>query len=170
MLVGFNKKDCKTVTKGRVPKIQTIYIPDGMKVCCVCYTAKPLDDYRKNKDTQDGHTGACRDCLCERNREYRLAHLKQQRIYYKKWLAANLEYNRKRSREWMVNHAEHVAAIRFDWYCDNAGRISAEAKLKRAKAREVKNAVLAQRSRERHSARLKDALPPPKRKGRPWKN
>lgn len=41
------------------------------KPCSTCKVAKPLSAFRKNKDTKDGLTYVCRDCLNAQYKEYR---------------------------------------------------------------------------------------------------
>lgn len=38
------------------------------KICSKCNTTKPLSDFGKRKDSKDGHTGVCKNCIVERRR------------------------------------------------------------------------------------------------------
>lgn len=72
-----------------------------MKTCIVCQTAKPLDDFHRDKANKDGHRNTCKECAKAARRQ---------------WVAENPERAREHTRAWQRANPEKLAAAQHRRY------------------------------------------------------
>lgn len=124
-----------------------------MKVCSICKTEKPYEDFPKNKSKKDGYQNVCKKCKSEsdkrsyeKNREKRKANMKRyyeknkekfladckvyreenkEKIaeYKKEWAIRNREQKSKQEREWRENNPERNREMKKRWYFKNKDRV-----------------------------------------------
>lgn len=62
-----NCKECETKLVAR--KIATSDTTEGIfKICAHCGKKKPIDEFHQKRDSPDGHSNYCKDCIHEANR------------------------------------------------------------------------------------------------------
>lgn len=80
-----------------------------MKKCRKCGGMKPLEDYYKDKRSEDGRVSACKECRRKATREY---------------VANNYDKCRKATRDWMENNQERMEKVAKRYRKANSGKIS----------------------------------------------
>ena len=92
------------------------------KTCTKCKGTFPLSKYRKKSDSKDGYATQCGDCQRIAGREYRNAHLKQERERTRIWSNSSPKAKIGRKR-WADANKEKIKEYRLMWAKDNAGNL-----------------------------------------------
>jgi len=104
------------------------------KTCNKCYEEKQISEFHKHKKNKDGHSGTCKGCAREINKQYRKDNqeilrqkrkeyyennkeeiLEKQRLYYEE----NKDYINERSRAYYDENREYLLEKGKEWYWDN---------------------------------------------------
>lgn len=79
-----------------------------MKTCTKCGVAKELEEFNKDRGKRDGRVSRCKQCQCDRARQ---------------WALDNLEHKRQRSRDYRTANKSVIDAYKKKWYQANKKRI-----------------------------------------------
>lgn len=94
-----------------------------MKKCTKCGEMKPLSEFNKRHDMNDGYRSECRACLSIRNRERYEANADAARAKQREWNANNKDKKRKAAREWYLKNPEKVKESRERWANANPDKV-----------------------------------------------
>ena len=128
------------------------------KTCRKCGDSKPVDDFYRDKTYAEGFQSACKQCVRQKARDWRLANHDRSIAYGKQWraenqqriavtrsawrvanaeadresrrawAAANPEKMRQYSKDWARRNPELVRARRQRWYEENRAEILAKSR------------------------------------------
>lgn len=79
-----------------------------MKTCRECLESKPLGAFQRKLNSRDGMNPACRDCIRERNREYRRTNRSKIQEQRREHRIANQAALRERNREWREANRDKI--------------------------------------------------------------
>ena len=73
-----------------------------MKICIMCGTEKPFDQYSSDKSRKDGLNNKCKECDRKKVRAYYKKHAKEMNRYSRQWYKDNID----RVRKWKKDNKE----------------------------------------------------------------
>ncbi len=123
----------------------------NLKLCCVCNTKKPFDEFYKRENSPDGVRNNCKSChkarssrnyrldinfSREKSRNYHHKRVAKNPYFYKEHYAKNKDYLSGKGSETYQRHKERIKARVQKWAEENRGKSNAIKKgYKAAKSR-----------------------------------
>lgn len=89
-----------TATAPKSSESLTVELPVDTKKCRDCGETKPLSEFYPRKSARDGYHGSCRQCHCDKARQWRLANSERHRKNCRGWARENKEHKAQLNREW----------------------------------------------------------------------
>ena len=96
-----------------------------MKQCTWCHTAKPIEEFHRDKRIKDGHKGSCRTCENTKNAALREANRQQFNQIAKNHYAANAKAINQRSKQWKASNKHRVREYNRSYEVANRGKRNA---------------------------------------------
>lgn len=114
----------------------------GTKICRLCGTAKPIDDFYIRKES-GRRRSECKACIFKRSKEWCAKNPDRRKAHYEKWEAKNPGHVLKRKaayrkrhpvryRQWNIDNPERVKELNAAWAAKNKDRIAAQVAKRRA--------------------------------------
>jgi hypothetical protein len=87
------------------------------KVCKKCQAEKPIEEFRRSKNTKSGYTSPCLECSNKAQRERnKLPGVKAMKSRLnREWRLDNADYNRKRKSDWTKENRESARKTVNSW-------------------------------------------------------
>lgn len=97
------------------------------KTCTQCGVAKPLDEYHRNKNTQDGRRSECKTCKAVDARRYREANREKAVEYQRRYREENRDKVAEQQRRHYEENREKLLEQRRRYYEENREEIAEKA-------------------------------------------
>ena len=81
-----------------------------MKICFKCKKEKSLDEFYNNKQSKDGCTSRCKECLDEYTKQPEIR--ARRRLISNKWRKENYQKDLESKRKWNKDHPEWIKNYR----------------------------------------------------------
>jgi 5-methylcytosine-specific restriction endonuclease McrA len=95
------------------------------KTCTKCKQSKAMDEFHRNKNTEDGRCYNCKQCVSDYQRRYYSENSDRVKVRAKEWHWANQERAAENSRKWYANNKGQAAAYKIAYQRENRERIAA---------------------------------------------
>jgi DNA-binding TFAR19-related protein (PDSD5 family) len=100
-----------------------------MKTCFRCNKEYPITSFSLNKTHKDGHGSYCKECLKEKNREYRIKNPEKIKNNAKLWAEKNKDYVREKQKQYQREHKEQFSGYQKKHYNKNKQKINQKNKV-----------------------------------------
>lgn len=90
-----------------------------MKTCNTCKISKPISNFNKSKQSKDGYSYYCKECVKEKREKYK----NKSNDYQKKYYENNKEKVQERNQKYRKENREKVLSSMRDYYKKNSEEI-----------------------------------------------
>ncbi len=90
-----------------------------MKVCNTCKISKPIDNFNKSKQSKDGYSLYCKECVKERKEKYKNKNYEYQKKYYE----TNKEKIKDKNNLYKRTHEKELSKKMKEYYESNKEKI-----------------------------------------------
>jgi hypothetical protein len=78
------------------------------KKCIKCGNIKPIDEFSKRKDSEDGHRNQCKKCRKQYHKQYSKENKEHIKQYHKRYREKNKEHKKQLDKQYRENNKESI--------------------------------------------------------------
>jgi len=109
---------------------------EGMKKCAECQKSKDLSSFHKNKRNKDKHRDICKDCVCEKSRQYYINNKDEKLEYQKSYYLKHKDEIKEKKKTYAVKNKSKIKEKKKRYYEENKETILEKCKEKYHKDRD----------------------------------